>query len=177
MKMPRFGLGSLGASSTFTDAATGYSIDASGDIWDINGTNVWDPGADAGTVGTFGPFTVDAAGSVWFGGQLVWNSVTGIAPPTGQTSQPYGTPTGKQIQTTGSIFNPLATPGGQAQPSGSSFFASPTGYAAPGAQPTAPTPSFWNQKTTLFGSQIPNTDLIAGLAVGAIALTMLRKKR
>ena len=177
MKMPRFGLGSLGQTTLYTDTTTGYSVDSNGYIWDPSGSDVWDPTADSGQGGNFGPFQVTDSNLIYGPNGIIWPvSASTQTVPVGP-SQPSGTATGKQIQTTGSIFNPLATPGGQAQPSGSSFFASPTGYAAPGAQPTAPTPSFWNQKTTLFGSQIPNTDLIAGLAVGAIALTMLRKKR
>jgi hypothetical protein len=165
--MPRFGMGSLGQSAVIYVDSSGWSIEANGTITDNMGNVQWEA-SEVGLAGTYGPFLVSANGTISdpASGVAYWAPATVVAP------SPTGIP---NTVTTGSI--PAAVgPAPATNAAAATFFNPPTGYAA--ATPVTPTPvSWWNQSTTLFGTVIKNTDLVALGAVSAVAVALMAKKK
>jgi len=186
-RAPRFGMGSLGQTTSYTDAATGWSVGAAGQINNNAGSNVYDQYMTPDP-GTYGPFTVDASGNVSLTatGAAIWSAASGalvasnaIAPPTPAAAAPV-TSAAPAAAAPGSggtpIYGGVAASVPAIAAAGASFFAAPTGYAAAPAAAAAPV-SWWNQTTTLFGTKIANSSLaVGGAVIAAVALTMGKKK-
>jgi hypothetical protein len=203
LRLPRFGMGALGDSTTsYVNADNGWSVSPSGIISDNNGGTQYVQG---GAAGTYGPFIVDDSGNIVdqsAGGLAVYYASTGLvgasyaaavaampaAPITGTNPTPaqiqasYPQLSAAQAQAivtaaptmTAAQLSAALNAAGAAASSTASLLKAPTGYSAVPAAAVAP--SWWNGSTSLFGTTIKNSTLaIAGLLGGALLLSGKKK--